>query len=184
MAKNRAIWAASCDVRDAENMIFLTVGTQEPFDRLVRAVDAWAATHEVPVFGQLGRLTADSYRPANFPFESFISADEFQERLEASRLMVGHAGMGSIISALTFGKPLLMMARRAALGEHRNEHQLATAARFTGRPGLHVAADADAVGTMIDRLLDGDATASGGQLSPHASPQLLGAIRDFIHRTS
>lgn len=163
-------------------MIFLTVGTQEPFDRLVRAVDAWAATHDVPVFGQLGRLTADSYRPANFPFESFISADEFQERLEASRLMVGHAGMGSIISALSHGKPLLMMARRAALGEHRNEHQLATAARFSGRSGIHVAADADAVGPLIDRLLDADNPAVGSQLSPHASPELIGAIRDFIRR--
>lgn len=163
-------------------MIFLTVGTQEPFDRLVRAVDAWAATHDVPVFGQLGRLTADSYRPVNFPFESFVSADEFQERLEASRLMVGHAGMGSIISALSHGKPLLMMARRAALGEHRNEHQLATAARFSGRSGIHVAADADAVGPLIDRLLDADNPVAGGQLSPHASPELIGAIRDFIHR--
>lgn len=162
-------------------MIFLTVGTQEPFDRLVRAVDAWAATCDVPVFGQLGRLTSDSYRPTNFPFESFISADEFQERVEASRMMVGHAGMGSIISALTYGKPLLMMARRASLGEHRNEHQLATAARFSGRPGIHVAADAEAVGPLIDRLIDTANAPAGSQIAPHASPDLLGAIQDFIH---
>lgn len=162
-------------------MIFLTVGTQEPFDRLVRAVDAWAGSHDVPVFGQLGRLTADSYRPVNFPFESFISADMFQERLDASRLLVGHAGMGSIISALSFGKPLLMMARRASLGEHRNEHQLATAARFAGRPGLHVAAEADDVGPLIDRLLGADGVAPEGQLPPHASPELLNAVKAFIH---
>jgi UDP-N-acetylglucosamine transferase subunit ALG13 len=162
-------------------MIFVTVGTQEPFDRLIRAVDDWAGAHDVPVFGQLGRLTAESYRPVNFPFESFISADEFQQRLVASRLMVGHAGMGSIISALTYGKPLLMMARRASLGEHRNEHQLATAARFAGRPGIHVAAEADAVGPLIDRLLDTGGVSAGGQLPPHASPDLLKAIRDFIH---
>ncbi len=164
-------------------MIFLTVGTQEPFDRLVRAVDAWAATHDVPVFGQLGRLAADSYLPRHFPFESFVSADEFQERLEASRLLVGHAGMGSIISALSAGKPLLMMARRAALGEHRNEHQLATAARFAGRPGLHVAADAQAVPDLIDELLaQASPTPGGGQISPYASPELVNAIRDFIHQ--
>lgn len=164
-------------------MIFLTVGTQEPFDRLVRAVDQWAATSDTPVFGQLGRLAADSYRPANFPYESFVSADQFQERLETSRLLVGHAGMGSIISALSFGRPLLMMARRAALGEHRNEHQLATAARFSGRPGLHVAADADAVGPMIDRLLATGAGAGASQLSPHASEELLSTIKAFIHST-
>lgn len=163
-------------------MIFLTIGTQEPFDRLVRAVDRWAETRDTPVFGQLGRLAADSYRPANFPFECFISADEFHERLEASRLMVGHAGMGSIISALGIGRPLLMMARRAALGEHRNDHQLATAARFASRPGIHVAPDADAVGSMIDHLLAADVSAPESHLLPHASLELLSAIRDFIHQ--
>lgn len=176
----RSIAAAFCDVRDAK-MIFLTIGTQEPFDRLVRAVDQWAATHDTPIFGQLGRLTADSYRPTNFPFESFISADEFQKRLEASRLMVGHAGMGSIISALSIGRPLLMMARRAALGEHRNDHQLATAARFGSRPGIHVAQDADAVGLLIDRLLAADVSAPEGHLAPYASSELLSTVKDFIH---
>jgi UDP-N-acetylglucosamine transferase subunit ALG13 len=160
-------------------LIFLTVGTQEPFDRLVRAVDDWAGTHDLPVFGQLGRLTADSYRPQNFAFEPFLSADEFQERLEGCRLLVAHAGMGSIISALTWGKPLLMMARRASLGEHRNEHQLATAVKFASRPGLHVAADAAAVGPLIDRLLEG-ATEAGTGLSPWASPGLLAAVEAFV----
>lgn len=161
-------------------MIFVTVGTQEPFDRLVRAVDQWAGAHDEPVFGQLGRLTAGSYRPLNFPFEPFVSADEFQERLEASRLLVAHAGMGSIISALTWGKPLLMLARRASLGEHRNEHQLATAAKFAGRPGLHVAADEGEVAPLIDRLLAADAGAGEGALSPWASDSLIAALRDFI----
>jgi UDP-N-acetylglucosamine transferase subunit ALG13 len=160
-------------------MIFLTVGTQEPFDRLVRAVDQWAGAHDMTVFGQLGRLTADSYRPQNFAFEPFVSADEFQERLESCRLLVAHAGMGSIISALTWGKPLLMMARRASLGEHRNEHQLATAAKFAGRPGLHVAADEAEVGPLIDRLLSGGAGQPGG-LSPWATPELIAAVKAFI----
>jgi UDP-N-acetylglucosamine transferase subunit ALG13 len=164
-------------------MIFLTVGTQEPFDRLVRAVDGWAATHDVPVFGQLGRLEAGSYRPSHFSFETFISADAFESRLEACSLLVAHAGMGSIISALSRGKPLLMMARRASLGEHRNEHQLATAARFRGRPGLHVAEAEDEVGPLIDRLLaDGAAAGGSGGLSPFASPQLIETLQGFIHQ--
>ena len=160
-------------------MIFLTVGTQEPFDRLVKAVDDWAGSHDVPVFGQLGRLEPGSYRPRNFPFEPFISADEFQERAESCTLMVAHAGMGSIISALTMAKPLLMMARRASLGEHRNEHQQATAARFAGRAGLQVAADEADVGPLIDRLLR-DARAPSGAISPYAQPELIAALKDFI----
>ncbi len=161
-------------------MIFLTVGTQEPFDRLVAAVDAWAATHDVPVFGQLGALKPESHRPAHFEWREFISADEYQQRLEASRLLVAHAGMGSIISALTYGKPLVMMARLASLGEHRNEHQLATAAKFEGRPGLHVAAEAGDVGPLVDRVLAEGASGGGAGLSPYASPALIETLQGFI----
>jgi len=36
-------------------MIFVTVGAQMAFDRLIRAVDAWAGVHPaVSVFGQIG----------------------------------------------------------------------------------------------------------------------------------
>lgn len=161
-------------------MIFLTVGTQEPFDRLVAAVDAWAAVHDVPVFGQLGALKPGSHRPQHFEWREFITADAYQQRLETSRLIVAHVGMGSIISALTHGKPLVMMARRASLGEHRNEHQLATAAKFQGRPGLHIAADEADVGPLIDHVLGSGADGKAGDFPPHASARLIDTLRGFI----
>lgn len=160
-------------------MIFLSVGTQEPFDRLVRAVDAWAATNAMPVFGQLGALKPGSYRPTHFEWREFIDADEYQRRIEESRILVAHAGMGSIISALTWGKPLLIMPRRASLGEHRNEHQLATVEKFRARAGIHVAEDEAEVGPLLDRLVSGAGEAGGG-LSPEASPELVAALRAFI----
>ncbi len=161
-------------------MIFLSVGTQAPFDRLVRAVDAWAASHAEPVFGQLGALTADSYRPRHFEWRDFIVAEEYQRRLHDARILVAHVGMGSIISALSNGKPLVMLARQAVLGEHRNEHQLATAARFQDRAGLYFAdADSD-VGPLIDRVLAMDSDDAAATLPPFAEPQLIAALRDFI----
>ena len=163
-------------------MIFLSVGTQEPFDRLAKAVDQWAAAHDQPVFGQLGAMKPDSYRPAHYEWCEFLSGGAYLEKLKASRLIVAHVGMGSIITALTHGKPLVMLARRASLGEHRNEHQLATAERFRGRPGLHIAADEGDVGARIDRVL-GAAAGKGGGLPPHAAPELLAALRDFIGGT-
>ena len=166
-------------------MIFLTVGTQEPFDRLVRAVDAWAALHDEPLFGQLGALGPESHRPAHFPWAEFMAGDDYAERLASCRLLVAHAGMGSIISALGAGKPILILPRRASLGEHRNEHQLATAAKFAGRPGVHVAMTEDEVGPAIDRILAGldagDGGAPSGGLAPFASDTLIAALADFIH---
>ncbi|MFQ3667175.1 MAG: glycosyltransferase [Sphingomonadaceae bacterium] len=160
-------------------MIFLSVGTQEPFDRLVRAVDSWAAAAPVPVFGQLGALGPESYRPAHMQWAEFIPADQYEARLQACRVMVAHAGMGSIISALTHMKPLLILPRRASLGEHRNEHQLATAEKFRARPGIHVADDEAAIGPLLDRLLEtGDGATEA--LAAEASPDLIAALRRFI----
>lgn len=161
-------------------MIFLTIGTQEPFDRLVRAVDAWAAAHpETPIFGQLGALAAGSHRPAHFEWAEFIDATRYQQHVESCTAIVAHAGMGSIISALTFGKPLLIMPRRAALGEHRNEHQWATAEKFAPRAGVHVAWEEAEVAPLLDRIIGGDGETGGG-ISPFASAELIDALRGFI----
>ncbi len=45
------------------------------------------------------------------------------------------------LSALRFEKPLLVMPRRASLGEQRNEHQLATAKRLLEFDKVNVAFD-------------------------------------------
>lgn len=120
-------------------MIFLTLGTQLPFPRLVQALDEVAATLEEPVFGQIGESPA---RPQHFETVAFLSPQEFRNRFAAARVIVGHAGIGTILSGLKAEKPLVLMARRAAMGEHRNDHQLATAAQLGRIPGIHVVEDA------------------------------------------
>ena len=79
-------------------MIFLTVGHQTPFDRLVKAMDEWAASNPQEVIqGQIGE---GSYTPKNFPCERWLSADEFDTALNAADCIVAHAGTGTIIEAL------------------------------------------------------------------------------------
>lgn len=161
-------------------MIFLTVGTQLPFDRLVRALDAFAAARPgIEIFGQIADPGTDGYRPKHFPFVANLAPPEFQQRCRDARLIVAHAGMGSLITAMTFGKPILVMPRRGDLGEHRNDHQVATAARLGDRPGVAVAADGAALAARLDQLLAGAGTAGGG-LSPFAEPRLIEAVRAAI----
>jgi UDP-N-acetylglucosamine transferase subunit ALG13 len=107
-------------------VIFLTVGTQLPFDRLVEAVDEWAATAGEDVFAQIGPT---ALRPRHIEYVQFVSAAECANRMQAASYIVAHAGMGTILMALQLGKPLLVMPRRADLGEHRNDHQRANARR-------------------------------------------------------
>lgn len=167
-------------------MIFLTVGTQLPFDRLTRALDEWCATQDQPsdVFGQIGSVGPDSYQPQNFEWEEKISPDEFTRRVKNARVVVGHAGMGSIITAMTFRKPTLIMARRAHLGEHRNDHQEATLQRFKSRNGLFAIETAQDLAQELDAILASDthnSETTGTGVAPFAEERLIKRLSNFIH---
>lgn len=120
-------------------MIFLTVGGQLPFDRLVRMLDEIAPTLGEPIFAQVGK---SEIKPVNFDAVKFLKPDEFQERFRNARVVVAHAGIGTILTAKKIGKPVILTPRRAALGEHRNDHQLATVAQLGSIKGVHIAQDA------------------------------------------
>jgi len=156
-------------------VIFVTVGTQLPFDRLISAVDGWAAvTATRDVFAQIG---PGAYVPQHIESGAFIAPEECRRRMEEADAIVAHAGMGTIISALQLGKPIVVMPRRAALGEHRNDHQLATARRFRELGSVLVAEDA---GELTASLSQVAALTPGQRISPYASPQLIDALSAFI----
>jgi len=142
-------------------VIFLTVGTQLPFDRLVRDVDLWAGSRSRrDIFGQISDPGPAGYRPKNFDWVSDLAPAEFEARFHAASHIVSHAGMGTIIGALGEGKPLLIMPRRAHLGEQRNDHQHATSKRFGTRPGILVAFDEAELPEKMDMLVASTASAT------------------------
>lgn len=142
---------ASCDqwaidLQGTRALIFLTVGGQLPFDRLVMAVDSIALKVSEPIFGQIGRT---KYRPKYFSSTHFLGPEDFERYLGQASVVVGHAGIGTIVTANKLGKPMIMMPRRAALGEHRNDHQLATVAQLKDVRGLCVAETAEELLTLM-----------------------------------
>jgi len=156
-------------------MIFVTVGTDSPFDRLVKVVDRWAAeTGRSDVFAQIGK---GAWEPETIPFAHFLEPNEFKERFSEASVIVGHAGMGTILSALHGGKPILVMPKKASLGEQRNEHQLATARRLNDMGKINVAFDEADLRAKLDRL---DDLIARDTISPMASGPLVAVIRDFI----
>lgn len=156
-------------------MIFVTVGSAEPFDRLIRAVDQWAgARSRQDVFAQIGEA---GYVPAHIEYLRFLSPKEFRERVDEARLIVAHAGMGSIITALEARKPILVMPRREHLGETRNDHQVATVEHFAQGRHIMVAWDEK---ELVFKLDAGASPAGGEILGPEVSPTLISAISEFI----
>ncbi len=160
-------------------MIFAAVGTQMPFDRLVKALDVWAAAN--PGERVVVQAGEGGYRPVALELHAFLEPGRFSELQASADLIVSHAGMGAILAAGALAKPLVIMPRKFSLGEHRNDHQMATAKQFEDRPGIHVVWHEDALGDILDKR--GNLTAAT-ELSPDASPMLLEAIDDFICQVS
>ncbi|MCY2966473.1 MAG: glycosyltransferase [Planctomycetota bacterium] len=161
-------------------MIFVTIGTQLPFDRLIRAVDEWAgAKPGREVVAQTGR---GKYEPRHIRCLETVEPTEFQRLVRESQFIVAHAGMGTILSALEIGKPVVLLPRLAAHGEHRNDHQLATAERFGVRPLVRVARDETALAGILDELERGTTVSEegSGRISDSASPELIAKLREFF----
>ena len=117
-------------------MILVTVGSQLPFDRLVRAVETWArAAGRTDVVFQVGD---GGHR---------------------------HDGFEAV-------------ARREALGETRNDHQVATRERFRTRDGGTGTADeADLPARIVDALRTGPPAEA---LGPFARGPLVERLRSFL----
>lgn len=117
-------------------MIFCTIGTQAPFDRFVKIIDEVAVKLDEEIIAQVYK---SEYKAKNIRVVDFLAPDEFNKLFCKARLIVAHAGMGTIISAMRQHKPIIIFPRIAALGEHRNEHQLATAQKMKELGYVYVA---------------------------------------------
>lgn len=162
-------------------MIFVTVGNMDPFDRLIQTVDAWAGrrTHEEEIFMQIG---GGRYRPEHCQYVDFLQPGTFRETFSQARFVISHAGMGTIITALELSKPLVVMPKRASLGEQRNEHQLATVRRFRRSSRIRVAESDDELSRLLDSLSVEDSIESAAEATEQWRPDstLIEFVREFI----
>ncbi|MGN6375304.1 MAG: glycosyltransferase [Sphingomonas sp.] len=162
-------------------MIFASVGSMLPFDRLVRAVDDWAGENpDVPVLIQIGD---GSYRPRHADWVRIMPHALYARRLAECALFVAHVGIGSIVQALEARKQILMLPRLASLGEHTTDHQLHTVARFRDTPGLEIAEDVPALQVGMTRLLAAPLTGHG-TIPPFAPAAMTDRIRAFLGATA
>lgn len=158
-------------------MIFVTVGSDTPFDRLIKTIDRWAFQYgRRDVFAQIGR---HAWKPQFISFSEMLAPAEFECHVRAAHVVVGHAGMGTILTALQHTRPVLVMPRRGSLSETRNDHQLDTAKRLSGIDGIDVAIDEE---ILFQKLCGIDEATEVCAISNHAEERLTTCIREFIHK--
>ncbi|EAQ25602.1 glycosyltransferase [Roseovarius sp. 217] len=166
-------------------MIFLTTGTQLSFDRLVRAVDEWAdeTKPSCGIFGQVLPATHDPYTPRNFETKARLSPADYAEVFSKASLIISHAGMGTILTALTQDKQICIMPRQIKYGEHRNNHQLATVERLKEHPRLFKARDEHDLPRCLDAAMQAVGTSQTAAIDPFAATDFTDKLRKFVLNT-
>ena len=132
-------------------MIFVTVGTQLPFPRLVDFMARWASVKTERVVFQTGQ----AHGLVGFEAHGDLPIRRFEQTVDDARIIVSHAGIGTVLAAQFAGKPIIIVPRRAALAEHRNNHQCATAQALKGRAGLRVAWEVEDLPPLLASACEG-----------------------------
>ena len=151
-------------------MIFVTVGTNEtPFDRLLHAVEALGGSEELVV--QHG---PSPIRPLGATCVDYLTFDELSDHMRRARLVVTHAGVGSILAALANGARPLVAARLRRYGEAVDDHQLTFGRRVHAEGFVQLVEDLGALSEAAarhERRFDGAVRLEG---------RLVHELRDFV----
>ncbi|MBI5178293.1 MAG: beta-1,4-galactosyltransferase [Nitrospinae bacterium] len=131
----------------------MTVGNHDqPFDRLLMEMDALAVRMPEKVVMQTGH---SRYIPRNAEYHDFFPFAEAETLIQNAAAVVGHAGIGTVISCRKYGTPLIICPRRKAFSEHFNDHQLEICQELIirPRPGVQVAVEPEAIAEQLERAL-------------------------------
>ena len=119
---------SSRSVCGAAVLIFVTVGNaRNPFSRLVRAADAIAEQTDEEVVIQCGHTDVEVFH-ANIV--KFLTMEQYEKIVQDARVIISHAGAGSVIAALAARKRIIVVPRLRRFSEHVNDHQLEIAAEL------------------------------------------------------
>ena len=159
-------------------MIFVAVGTQFSFDRLIQYMDEWIVSDNNNDNEQvIAQVSDGTYQAKNIETHPFMDGEQYNKHIKEASVFVSHAGMGNIISAREQQTPIIVMNRQFKLGEHRNDHQ-ADGLKWMGKlDGVYTASTQEELFAHlkhIDQLKVADPENKVG------SPELTNYLASFI----
>lgn len=132
-------------------MIFVTLGTQDKsFHRLLQAIDKEIekGTIKEKVIVQAGYT---KYESKNMEIFDLISQDEFEKLIDQCDLLITHAGVGSILTAIKKGKKVIGAARLKKYKEHTNDHQKQIIKEFSNQGYILELRDFNQLGKLVKK---------------------------------
>ncbi|HWH96195.1 MAG TPA: glycosyltransferase [Baekduia sp.] len=157
-------------------MIFVTTGTNEQgFDRLVRAARELPGDEELVV--QYGSSTEAHGRGT---WEAFMPWEDMMRHMTQARVVVAHAGVGSILLAHRCGKRPVVLPRLVSLGEAVDDHQVELGRRLDARGQVTFVEDQAALHRAVLSGADG-VLARAADGAPVNGP-LVASLRATLER--
>lgn len=150
-------------------MIFVTVGGMRAFERLVREMDRIAGELDEQVVMQIG---STDYESKNCEYFRFMPRKDMEGFYAGARIVVCHAGSGSILTALEHNKPLVLVPRMKRYGEVFDDHQLEIA-RDMESQGTTVVYDISDLKSAIENVNTSPLKFSTGR-------NLVGALKEYL----
>ena len=132
-------------------MIFVTLGTQDKsFERLLKAIDREIERGNIKekVVVQAGYT---KYETKNMEIMDLVSQDEFDKLMKECSLLITHGGVGSILTGIKYGKPVIAAARLKKYKEHNNDHQKQIIKEFGDLGYILELRDFNKLGKMIEK---------------------------------
>ncbi len=150
-------------------MILVTTGANgAPFDRLLAVVERFDTDEEVVVQHGPSRL-----RPAGATCLDFVTFEELGELVTRARVVVAHAGVGSILLCASRGRVPIVVPRLARYNEVVDDHQVFLARRLAATGNVVCTED-------LEELPDLVAAGTPGSDSLHPASSLTKDLRDYV----
>jgi UDP-N-acetylglucosamine transferase subunit ALG13 len=155
-------------------VILVAVGaSQFPFDRLLRAVEDLPRTE--PIIVQHG---PSAVRPTGASCEAFVPLETLALLVREARVVVTHAGVGSILLALANGRKPVVVPRLRVFGETVDDHQLESARRFASAGVVTLVEQPELLAATIAA---GASNGSGTTVAPaDGAVPLVDELREYL----
>lgn len=158
-------------------MIFVILGTQKfQLNRLLKCIDSLYETKQLKeeVFAQIGY---SDYIPQHYKYVNFLDRAKFEEQIMNSSVVITHSGVGSIITALQYEKPVIVFPRLCKYKEHVDDHQLEIAEAFAKRNYILCCNEKEELIELIDKARE-------YQFDKYVSStkQIITILNDFLEK--
>ncbi len=132
-------------------MIFVILGTQDKkFPRLLEAIqkkiDEGKIDKKEEIIVQAG---STKYKSNDMKILDYIPISQFEDYIEKADLIICHAGVGTILTALKKNKKIIAAARLKQYGEHVNDHQLQILDNFKNKGYILALENFDEIDNLI-----------------------------------